>query len=143
MPGARGTAAWPHGEKADRAGVVARVSRARSSSYAAESNEGKAAPALAGAAPITRPESPLLDGDGDLHAQRLMLRAVALVRPLGGIGERHVVGLVGLREEGSGEIIHGVLHIGVWRRGAARRNRFLPERDVVEPARHDDDPDGG
>src|SRR5216117_917023 len=81
------------------------------------------------------PTTPLLDLDGDLHAESQMWRAIALVGPLGRVGKRHVVRLVRLRQERSGEIVDGVLHAGVEGRRAARRKRIRPERDVVRTAR--------
>src|SRR6266536_2344134 len=55
----------------------------------------------------------LLDRNRDSHAQRQVGRAEALVGPLGRIGERHLVRLVRLRQEGPGQIVDGVLHAGV------------------------------
>src|SRR6266545_6480403 len=51
----------------------------------------------------------LLDLDRDLHAERQVRRAVALVRSFRRAGERHFVCLVRLRQERSGQVVDGVL----------------------------------
>src|SRR5216110_1542022 len=77
----------------------------------------------------------LLDRDRDLHAERQVRRAVPPVLPLRRVGERYLIGFVGLRQEGARQIVDRVLHTGVERCRAARRNGIGPEGDVVRSAR--------
>src|SRR6058998_814095 len=64
----------------------------------------------------------LLDLDRDLHAEGEVGRAIALVGPLGRVGERHFVRLVRLHQERARQVVNGVLHAGLERRRATRRN---------------------
>src|SRR6185312_9889707 len=107
----------------DRLGSSPRASNSRSTSTRAPSMSTSTALIVFILSPNLRQENgsgirrsrsllssptPLLNRDGDLHAQGEVGRAIALVRSLGRIGEGDFIRLVRLREERARQVVHGV-----------------------------------
>src|SRR5579859_91126 len=85
----------------------------------------------------------LLDRDRDLHAQRLVGQAEALVDAFGSAGERHVIVVVGVDEQRALEVVDPVGHGGIQHRLRAGGDRILVERNVVRATDHVDEPNRG
>src|SRR5690242_8498927 len=81
-----------------------------------------------GAGAVPDCASLLLDGDRDLHAQRLMGQTEALVDAFGSAGERHVIVVVGVDEQRALEVVDPVGHGSIQHRLGAGRDRILEER---------------
>src|SRR5258705_3567640 len=134
----------------DRLGSSPRASNSRSTSTRAPSMSTSTAliafilspnlrqengPGIRRSRSLSSSAKPLLNRDGDLHAEGEVGRAIALVRSFRRVGERNFVRLVRLREERARQVVHGVLHAGVESRRATRGNGIRPERDVVRSTR--------
>src|SRR6266704_2726361 len=76
----------------------------------------------------------LFHGDRDAHPEDDVRLAIALVQADGSAGERNVVVVVRLREEGAGQGRHLIGHAGFQGRGTARRQGLRPEGDVMRAA---------
>src|SRR5438309_10450245 len=95
---------WPPGRKAVPDGVERQASGGRGQRGEARSSVRESKTRKRPRHPLRwghffSPPTGLLDLDRELHAERHVARAIALVRPLGRDGERPVIRLVRLRQE--------------------------------------------